>query len=214
MREKPGTEDLLDDNLRFHPGAVRFDYWFFVGLGTVIAGGVFGLLTGGGIGLFVGPILAGYFYPPVVLFVATLSWALWLERWPWAAGAFGGASTGLLATVMRYDFLSIDPPLFAPIYGWSLFMAAAIGATCAGMVGQWRWRAIRRTGRSIPAVDGDWSFSLSDMLLRVTVVALLCLIAGAALPIVRDQHLTNLADAQAKSVLTPIPGQQAPGVRD
>jgi len=89
-------------------------FWRFVWLGTSLAGGLFGLLLvltgfangrlenvifGAILGLIVGFLYAGIVAAPVVLVMATASWAIGTRRWRAFLAIIAGGATGALSTL-------------------------------------------------------------------------------------------------------------------
>jgi hypothetical protein len=122
----------------------RSDFWISVWLGTSLAGGLFGLLLGltffahegpGGTiaGMFIGPVVgclyAGFVAVPVVLVMATASWAIGKRRWRWFLAAAAGGVTGILCTLRMAS--SGDTALL-PLPGIAITSAALLGS-----VGAW-----------------------------------------------------------------------------
>ena len=140
-------------------------YWCCAWIGTTIAGGIFGLILGiftgatGGdgpmAGLLFGLCWAGGIGLVVISHIAIAFWMLWFNRSdPGFAGAFAG---GLVGAICGIIFIPITAPM-----GW-------VGAYCA-------CKSYTRTrlGQLVTTTDTEpWQFSMRDLFLRITVVAML-----------------------------------------
>lgn len=117
---------------RFGTGEASF--WLFVWFGTALAGALFGLLLGltpsgssgsaAVIGALIGLILAGTVAVPMVLVMATASWAIGRRRWRTLLAIIAGSGTGILSSLP----LAVNPEEFG-------FRSAAGGIVMAAVPG-------------------------------------------------------------------------------
>lgn len=153
----------------------RLGFWFSVWLGTTIAGGVFG----GFIGLFalflapapesigsffvcipIGLAWAGTFGLISIPHIAIINWMFWLNASPRVLAILAGGVTGLFTFI---------PPITIPI---GMFGAYAVSKLfISGELGE----SIREaeSNRIKGAKPTSKSFTLADLFLRVTVIAIL-----------------------------------------
>jgi len=141
-------------------------YWFCAWIGTTIAGGVFGLLLGFFAnadrmsesliaGLLFGLVWSGFVGAVVIPHIAIAVWMFWFNRSdPGYSGAFAG---GLVGAICGIIFLPITTPM-----GW-------VGAFYAC-----RLYTGTEFGQRVRNNDFEpWRFSMRDLFLRMTVIAIL-----------------------------------------
>ena len=170
------------------PAALAGLFWVMVWLGTLAAGGLFGLLLGCGwlgalaaggpldlllgcfLGLLFGIIFAAISGAPVVATAAIVSWALWLSRYRLLIAGLAGTVTGVLATLMVGSgpiFFRGTPMLLPALAG----LIGGLGAVAGG--GWYYFRTV--PGKVVQAIDraAVFRFSLRDLFIHMTVVAAL-----------------------------------------
>ena len=160
-----GSPDATDASAPV--GALTF-LWVFSWLGTVAAGGIFGTLIVGVGGLVFGAIFAGVVGVPIHISMATVTWILWLPRFSTIMAGIAGALTGIAATLLIWD-ASFPLSLYA-----AMGLAALLGGL-GGVLGGGLYHAkfaCRAQVRRLHA-KSRWQFSLRDLLVRVTVLAVL-----------------------------------------
>lgn len=144
--------------------------WLIAWLGIALSGGIFGLCLGGGIGFLAGLVIAGVYGLPIIATVAVLTWAFWLMRWQLISATIAGACTGIASTALMV--MSVGSPFSED--GLLIFAAGSLGGFGGGIASYIYWQK-----RSLPAPIRSsigWQFSLRDLFLRFTVLAVL--IAG------------------------------------
>ncbi len=167
-RDSPQTpEGRLTREGRFIVAAML--YWGSVWLGTALAGGAFGLLVGCLPGLLFGPIIAGFVAVPILVTVGTLAWSLWLSRFRVAVGGLAGGLTGVVATVPGVD---VWP---SSLFFWVYAGGAGLIGTVGGATGAALYcRAAKRQRNASDAPGREvWQFTLLDLFVRITVLAML-----------------------------------------
>ncbi len=168
-----GSADLTADSAAVVGGCDSFSapvFWLLAWLGTIVAGGVFGVLVGGVAGLVVGPILAGYVGIPIFMTIATTTSLMWLSRLSVAMAGIAGALSGAAATVLTWE----------PYLPFSLYASITLASMLGGLGGAlggglYRARYVRRRNGPASPTDSRWRFSLQDLFVRVTIIAgLIC----------------------------------------
>ena len=151
-------------------------FWLEAWLGTTTAGGIFGILTGGAVGLsdgvlvngvaglFLGAILAGVVGAPIHFTMAVMTWVLWLSRFSAAMSGIAGAMTGIVAASV--------------VFGWQSYLPVALAALSGGLGGAlggglYRAKFARRPDVHDAQAAPRWQFSIRELLLRFAVLAAL-----------------------------------------
>jgi len=113
------TSDLSKSETNLEPQSVTDDsddfmFWIFTWLGTIIAGGAFGMLLFclDGLleclgGFIFGAIFAGIIAIPVISTFAVLSWTGWLTRFSISMAVVSGACTGIVSATLVLDVSDI-----------------------------------------------------------------------------------------------------------
>ncbi len=161
------TQECTVSRLRDLSASVSF--WWAAYVGTIMAGGVFGALLamveGPGaalLGLIPGFVFAGMVAIPIHLTVVIMTWALWMSRIRVVSAGIAGGITGVVATQLIPDG-SMDRYVLG---------AGVIGAMGASAAGAWADR-VSRDRTKTPSGNRVWQFTLRDLFLRVTVIAML-----------------------------------------
>ncbi len=161
------------------------EFWLCVWLGTVGAGGLFGALMGiiamfyegtttgviaTGLGVIAGLIIAAVFAIPIVPTAAVLVWAFWLYRFRVLIAAIVGGATGLIAVIKLSNPNVSGSPREIPFATLACLLGTA-GAVLAAMFhGRWT----RDRDKSSVGVEKQvWQFTLTDLFVRITVIAIL-----------------------------------------
>jgi hypothetical protein len=151
--------------------------WLFSWLGTILAGGTFGLVVGifiAGIeGLFIGPIagalIAGIFGAPLVATIGILTWLLWLARFRRAAPAVAGACTGMVSTATLFQSEADLPSLLLLVP-----IAGLLGAAGGYLPAAKYWNKRGQIEKLIDETHNHtWQFSLGNLFVRFTVASFL-----------------------------------------
>jgi hypothetical protein len=138
-------------------------FWLFVWFATIAAGGFFGLLVGGILGLPFGTVYAAVFGVPVLFTTAVLTWASWTWRFRVIPAVVAGAATGILATYCTFN------PGFESPFVESIILAAMIGGFFSGTTGLVIFEMMKAETVSV----ATFRFSLSDLLIRIAVLSAL-----------------------------------------
>lgn len=168
-----GSSDVTDGSATVAGACASFSVpvcWLLAWLGTIAAGGVFGVLEGGVAGLVVGPILAGLVGIPIYITIAITTCLMWLSRFSVAMAGIAGALSGAAATMLIWES-------YLPLSLYASIVLASILGGLGGALGSGLYRARylrRREGHGLPT-DSRWRFSLRDLFVRVTIIAgLIC----------------------------------------
>jgi hypothetical protein len=135
--DDPSRIDAADDNqsaptnknISLAPGEFfdRLGFWFYSWLGTVAAGGLFGLLLGGLEFLVDGIVLAAIGALICQLIAAFLTWLLRLSRFRVVMTALAGVTTGITSTNLVFSILG-NPDFFNISFWPSVILAGLLGA--------------------------------------------------------------------------------------
>jgi hypothetical protein len=146
-----------------------FSFWIWAWLGTAAAGGVFGLIYGGPLGLVFGAVFAGIVAVPIHATIAIVTWAMWLSRLQVASAGLAGGLTGVVGTALLFS-----PALRIAMSG-AMVLAGSLGALGSALTGSLRLWHFRPKGPWDTWHDapGPWQFTLHDLFVHFTVLALL-----------------------------------------
>lgn len=158
---------------RRRPVSSPVTFWLATWLGTVGAGGVFGGVVEGPLGVPPGFVFAGLFAVPVVVVAAILTWCFWLSRYRVVMAALAGAATGVASSIALNSDGLVDLPV--PLAG----LLGAVGGGAVGGLHWWRSRAFV-SGRESDGYSA-WQFTMREMFLRITVFSVvLALVSSVA----------------------------------
>jgi hypothetical protein len=143
-------------------------FWFWAWLGTVFAGGVFGVLLAGPLGFFLGCLVASIAGTPIVVFAAVLAWCLWLTRYRITFAVIAGATTGVLTSLPVIGYFDI----FVPVAG-------ILGGLGGGIGGGLHWFRSKSDATSDEKPDRPWQFSMRDMFVHITVLSIVLALASS-----------------------------------
>jgi hypothetical protein len=177
------TEAAPGKDLPSAPGSTDLvPFWLVTWIGVALAGSEFGMIVGlseGDLGaafagFFAGMIVAGVFAVPVVITVATLSWALWLSRFALAVATLSGACTGFISSSLLFSG--------APAYFSLIALATCIGGLVTGLIALPYWKKSGHTQHYV--TDHIWQYSLRDLFFRFTVLTLMVAIWSSILTLI------------------------------
>lgn len=159
-------------------------FWLSAWLGTVLAEGIWGLWLAGPTGFARGCWFAGIIAIPVFAVVAVLTWCLWLSKYRiLAAFVAGGATGGVLGgAALSRSWMSFAIP----------GVAGALGGVLGGGL---HWLGTSARMPETETKRNAWQFSMRDLFLRLTVLALLL----AALATVQKARQTATLESRAQS---------------
>lgn len=159
---------LASDAASWPPNLV---FWIFAWLGTVAAGGLFGLAytcyssRDAVFGLMGGCIRPVVFGVPVHFTVAVLMWVFWLSRFRIILAGFAGFLT--CVSILLIDSRTNDAFLVQTVLsGLTGMLGSAFAAACYWSLGKYSSEVQHIATRR-------WQFTLRDLFLRVTVVSVL-----------------------------------------
>ncbi|NLS91227.1 MAG: DUF1559 domain-containing protein [Planctomycetaceae bacterium] len=138
-------------------------FWLATWLGTILAGGVFGVVNAGPLGLPFGFVFAGMFGVPVLAVAATLTWCFWLSRYRVVMATVAGSATGIVSTIIMFGDVPFD---------FHVSLAGILGALGGGIGGGLHWRHTRGVVASAEENE-PWQFTMREMFSHVTVFAVL-----------------------------------------
>jgi hypothetical protein len=147
--------------------------WFFSWLGISLSGGLFGVVLGGLerdpgaiVGFVAGFLIAGIVSVPVILTIAALAWTFWLSRFQILFAVMSGACTGVISSApIALAMLSTEATRF-------IILAGCIGGCGGGFAAYFFWASDdRRQQIGVNDEPLRWQFSLRDLFLRFTVLA-------------------------------------------
>ncbi|NQT14303.1 MAG: hypothetical protein HQ582_16220 [Planctomycetes bacterium] len=147
----------------------NLQFWLFVWMGTAIAGCASGYEQSYSDPMFAF-VRAAIFGAPIHVAVVVMGWAMWISRHRVVLAGLAGGLTGFLGTWLFSGESSLLVLLMAPTLPLATGMGA-LGGALGGIVHQKR-SGSRRFRRRV-ADNGVWQFTLRDLFLRMTVLAIL-----------------------------------------
>lgn len=172
-------------------------FWCYAWLGIALAGGCFGFFLGfmgsGVQGLAFGFFFSGIAAFPVLVTVAVATWALWLSRFRLIAAAIAGAMA-LFASVKFVEMPGLEFKDFTWIFGRlnGLEIAAMVsGAGGSSLFGFLFCRGLTPDGKKGVDSPKPWQFSLRDLFVHFTILALLISLWTWLFTSVRDAEKRN-----------------------
>jgi hypothetical protein len=189
--------------LEFTEGLV---FWTVAWLGTAVSGGLFGVammlmaapsaLPFFFVPLIVGFFVAGFWAIPFLGTVAVVTWAFWLSRFRMLAAAVAGGWTGVMASCFVLGGLYSGP--LGPgstdsgglNYGY-VILAGVFGAVGCPLFIYWFGRKIFFKNKKRGASNAPWQFTLRDLFVHFTVLAVLISLWTCYFTIRRNIELKN-----------------------
>ncbi len=186
------------------PALSATPFWLAVWLGTALAGGVFGVVSVGLVGLPFGFVFAGIFGGPVLALAATLAWCFWLSPYRVVTAALAGAATGVVSSAALNGGGLVD---------FSLPLAGLLGGIGAGTGGALHWRRTKAVGTNVETEKNEpWQFTMGEMFSRMTVFAVLLAIVSSvvvAMKAVREEDHREMCEHHLRYLALTLGGYQA-----
>ncbi|NQT14302.1 MAG: hypothetical protein HQ582_16215 [Planctomycetes bacterium] len=165
----PTSEHRSASSQRFRDSLL---FWFFAWMGTTIYGGVFGLIVrfAQPVGALDGFVHAGFFGAPLFVGVAAMGWAMWISRGRVVLAGLAGGLTGFFTV-----WWGFPPDAFGFMHIIAALPLIILMGMVGGVTGGRLYQTVSRSrGQRRGMSDrGVWQFTLRDLFLRFTVLAIL-----------------------------------------
>jgi hypothetical protein len=152
-------------------------FWFLAWLGTVFSGAIYPAsgnllafqMTEALTVLVIGGVLIGLCATPIMLTVAIATWALWLTRFRMYTASLAG---GLSCAIAAVTFLNATHTYLSD--GWKLIAIEALtGGIGCPLILYLLGRRMFSLNRRAKATKTPWQFTMKDLFVHFTVLALL-----------------------------------------
>lgn len=175
---EPNPSHLSSREARKLAFSESLTFWLIAWLGTAVSGGVFGvalmlLMVPVAAAFFLAPLIVGFFIAgcwaiPFLGTVAIVTWGFWLTRFRMITAAVAGGWTGVMASRAVFTDSFPGSQYFDPI-----FLACVFGAVGCPLFTYWFGRKIFSRNKKREAPDAPWQFTLRDLFVHFTVLAVL-----------------------------------------
>jgi MFS family permease len=177
-------------------------YWLYAWLGTSIAGSAFGVTVGILqdiwnpiailLAVIAGFFIAGIFAIPYLLTASIATWAFWFFRFRLITAAVAGGWTGVVATRLVLGGTG-------GIGNGTVILAGVFGAVGCPLFAYLFTRKMFRRDKDRDAPPMPWQFTLRDLFVHFTVLAVLISLWTSFFTIVRESKAQRLQEQQQET---------------